>query len=86
MLLAMAKTVNVAEFKDQVSKFLAIVEQGNELIVCRRNVPVARVEPIRQPSAKRVRGCVVGCMQGTVTILGDVTEPCLPEGDWDMLK
>ena len=38
---AMSATVNVAEFKDRLSEFLELVEQGGEVIVCRRNVPVA---------------------------------------------
>jgi prevent-host-death family protein len=84
--LAMSKTVNVAEFKDRFSELLALVEQGGEVIVCRRNVPLARVEPVRRPTPRRAQRSVVGCMKGTVRIHGDLTEPCLPEEDWEMLK
>ena len=86
MFLAVSKTVNVAEFKDRFSELLALVEQGGEVIVCRRNVPLARVEPIRKPAPRRVQHSVVGCMKGTVKIHGDLTEPCIPENDWEMLK
>lgn len=86
MLLAMRKNVNIAEFKDRISEYLALVEEGSEVIVCRRNVPLARIQPIRQPNPKKPRHSVVGCMKGTVRIHGDLTEPCIPEGDWDMLK
>jgi len=86
MLLAMSKTVNVAEFKDRFSELLALVEQGGEVIVCRRNVPLARVEPIRKPTPRKAPRRVVGCMKGTVRIHGDLTEPCIPEEDWDMHK
>jgi antitoxin (DNA-binding transcriptional repressor) of toxin-antitoxin stability system len=86
MLIAMNKTVNVAEFKDRVCEMLALVEQGGEVIVCRRNVPVARVEPIRPRPARKPSHSVVGCMKGTVKIHGDLTEPCIPEDDWEMLK
>lgn len=82
----MSKNVNIAEFKDRISEYLALVEQGAEVIVCRRNVPLARVQPIRPPSLKKPRHTVVGCMKGTVRIHGDLTEPCIPEGDWEMLK
>jgi antitoxin (DNA-binding transcriptional repressor) of toxin-antitoxin stability system len=44
ILTTMNRTVNVAEFKDRVSELLALVEQGAEVIVCRRNVPLARVQ------------------------------------------
>lgn len=86
MFLPMSKTVNVAEFKDRFSELLALVEQGAEVIVCRRNVPLARVEPIRKPAPRKAQHSVVGCMKGTVQIHGDLTEPCIPEADWAMLK
>ena len=83
---AMIETVNVAEFKDRFSELLALVERGGEVIVCRRNVPLARVEAIRRPASRKSPRSVVGCMKGTVRIRGDLTEPCIPEGDWEMLK
>ena len=86
MFLAMSETVNVAEFKDRISELLALVEAGGEVIVCRRNVPLARVEPIRKPTPRKAPHSVVGCMKGTVRIHGDLTEPCIPEEDWEMLK
>lgn len=82
--LAMSTTVNIAEFKDRFSEFLALVEGGGEVIVCRRNVPLARVAPVRKPTPQKPRHSVVGCMKGTVKIHGDLAEPCLPEGDWEM--
>ena len=85
-LLAMSKTVNVAEFKDRFSELLALVEAGGEVIVCRRNVPLARVEAIRKATPRKPPRSVVGCMKGTVRIHGDLTEPCVPEEDWEMLK
>lgn len=84
--LAMSETVNVAEFKDRFCELLAQVERGGEIIVCRRNVPLARVEPIRKPAPLDPQRRVVGCMQGTVQIHGDLTEPGIPEADWEMLK
>ncbi len=84
--LAMSETVNVAEFKDRFSELLALVEKGGEVIVCRRNVPLARFEPIRKPAPRMPPRSVVGCLKGTVRIHGDLTGPCIPEGDWEMLK
>jgi len=82
----MSKTVSIAEFSDRVSELLALVEQGGEVIVCRRNVPMARVQPISKPTARKIPRSVVGCMKGTVKIHGDLTEPCIAEDDWEMLK
>ncbi|MBM3854660.1 MAG: hypothetical protein FJ399_16165 [Verrucomicrobia bacterium] len=85
MFLAMSTTVNVAEFKDRFSELLVLVEAGGEVIVCRRKVPLARVAAIRKPAPRTAPRRVVGCMKGTVQIRGDLTEPCIPEADWDML-
>lgn len=82
---AMSTNVNIAEFKDRISEFLALVEKGGEVIVCRRNVPLARVEPVRQPHRAKPEHSVLGCMKGSVEIHGNLTEPCIPEVDWDML-
>ena len=82
----MSTQVNIAEFKDRISEFLALVENGSEVIVCRRNVPLARVQPIRQPKRGKPDPSVVGCMKGTLKIHGDLTQPCIPEADWEMLK
>ena len=84
--LAMNRNVNVAEFKDRISEYLSLVEKGDEPIVCRRNIPVARVEPIRKKAAGKPKASVLGCMEGTVSIQGDLTEPAIPESDWEMLR
>lgn len=83
---AMSTTVNVAEFKDRISELLALVEQGGEVIVCRRNVPLARIEPVRKPATRKAPARVVGCLKGTVQIHHDLTQPCIPADDWEMLK
>lgn len=86
MFLVMNTTVNIAEFKDRFSELIALVEQGAEVIVCRRNVPLARIKPISRPASTKPAHSVLGCMRGTVKIHGDLTEPGIPEADWDMLK
>lgn len=83
---AMTEKVNIAEFKDRLSELLDFVEQGGRIIVCRRNEPLARVEPIRSPKRENPQRSVIGCMKGSVRIHGDLTEPCIREEDWDMLK
>lgn len=82
----MSKTVSIAEFKGRVAELLGLVERGGEVIVCRRNVPMARMEPIPKRNPRKAQRRVVGCMKGTVKIHGDLTEPCIPEDDWEMLK
>jgi len=99
----MSTLVNVADFKNKLAQYLALVEQGNEVIVCRRNKPIARCEaveskpkPVNRSRRGSMKGTVeipkrsnrtqFGSMKGTVEILGDLTEPLIPEEDWEMLK
>mgnify|MGYP001614781732 CR=1 FL=1 len=47
MFLAMSTPVNIADLKNNLTQYLALVEQGAEVVVCKRNVPVARFEPLK---------------------------------------
>ena len=42
------KTVNIARFKAQLSRYLRVVRKGEEIVVTDRNLPVAKVCPIRE--------------------------------------
>ena len=43
------KIANIAEFKNHLSEYLAAVANGEQVEVRKRNTPLARVVPIRQP-------------------------------------
>jgi prevent-host-death family protein len=86
-MMAMTQSVNIAEFKDNLSKYLAAAEQGDEIIVCRRNVPVAKFSPVPvriNRMAQRLHP-QKGFDSG-VKILGDIEGPAIPEEDWNMLR
>lgn len=76
------QTANVAEFKKHLSAYLEMVEQGEEVQICRRNVPIAVLSGIGRD---QVNHTVLGCGEGTVTYHADVTEPFMPAESWDML-
>lgn len=76
------KIANIAELKNRLSEFLAFVEQGEEIEIRRRNVPIAKVVPL---AVKRPNRSQLGCGERTVKILGDLTEPLIPAGNWDGL-
>lgn len=44
--------VNIAEIKANLSRYLEQVEKGEIVVLCRRNVPVAEIRPVRKPPAK----------------------------------
>ncbi|VAX08753.1 hypothetical protein MNBD_GAMMA26-1041 [hydrothermal vent metagenome] len=74
------KSANIAEFKSHLGKYLAIVEQGGKVQLCRRNIPMAIIIPSKAKAT--VNKTQLGCGTGSVVIVTDLTEPaCLPE-DW----
>ena len=42
-------SINIYEAKAKLSEYLAAVEAGETVQICRRNVPVAEIVPLRQP-------------------------------------
>jgi prevent-host-death family protein len=41
-------TLNIHEAKTHLSRYLGAVEQGETVVICRRNVPVAEIRPLPQ--------------------------------------
>ncbi len=76
------KVANIAEFKNHLSEYLNQVQSGEEIQICKRNVPVARLMPIPQGRRNRT---VLGCGKGSAKATADLTEPLIPEGEWEML-
>jgi prevent-host-death family protein len=65
------RQVNVHEAKTQLSRLLAEVERGREIIVARAGVPVAKLVPFPS-SVGRLR---VGNWKGKITIARDFDAP-----------
>lgn len=76
------KTMNASEFK---AKCLAILDWVNEtgegVVILKRGKPVARLGPPGLESARTPQEELMG----TVTILGDVIAPAIPEDAWEAL-
>ena len=50
-------TLNINEIKTHFSSFLAKVSNGETVIVCKRNIPIAEIKPIATlPNKKRPIG------------------------------
>ncbi len=67
------KTVNVHEAKAHLSEYLAAVEQGEEIIIARRNKPVARLVAVEPDKPKKRRP--FGLAKGKVWISEDFNAP-----------
>lgn len=70
----MTITVNVHEAKTHLSRLLARVGVGEEIIIARAGVPIARLVPISPQARPRVPGTAAG----KITIAPDFDAP-LPD-------
>ena len=74
------KVMNIADFKNQLGEAMSALEAGESIVLARRNVPFARIEPIK---ALRKNKYKPGNGIGTVEIHGDIEEPAIPLSDYD---
>ena len=66
------KIANVAGFKNHLSEYLTAVQNGEELEIRKRNVPLARVVPIptrRAASARGFKALLAACPLDDVDLL-----------------
>lgn len=63
---------NIHEIKAKLSKYVQMVESGQTVMVCKRNLPVARICPIE---SQEVRVPVLGSAKGAGRILPSFHEP-----------
>jgi prevent-host-death family protein len=64
-------TVTIRDAKTNLSKLVARVEAGEEIVIARGRTPVARLMPIRAPSIARR----FGALKGVVSVGSEFFEP-----------
>jgi prevent-host-death family protein len=64
-------TVTIHDAKTNLSKLIARVEAGEEIVIARGKKPVARLTPVRRASATRR----FGALKGIVSVGPDFFEP-----------
>ena len=74
------ETINISDFKAQCLAILDRVQStGEPVLILRRGLPVAELLPARRSQAEYPRME----LEGTITIIGDIIEPVIPEEHWD---
>ena len=67
--------LNIHEIKDQFSKYIDMVESGETIVVCKRNIPVAEIRPIER---KKLRKPILGSAARAGKILTTFHKPLSP--------
>ena len=76
--------INIGMVKEHFSAYVALVEKGTTVQVCRRNRPVAELVRLEEGHVRnRTR---LGSDPGSVMAKCDLTAPAIPETEWDMLR
>ena len=77
------ETMNASDFK---ARCLAILDRvqatGESVVILKRGRPVAELVPASRPQTQYPQSELAG----TVTFVGDVIAPALPEDDWESLR
>ncbi len=63
--------VTIHDAKTNLSKLIARVEAGEEIVIARGKTPVARLTPVRAPPATRR----FGALKGVITVGPEFFEP-----------
>ena len=74
-------TVNIRAAKANLSKLLAGVEAGEEIVIARGKTPVARLTPVRSPPASRRFGALKGIVSVGPEFFAPLTESDLEGGN-----
>jgi len=69
------KVVNVHAAKSTLSDLIKRATAGQEIIIARGGVPVAKLVPIARPSPKRAFGALAGRLKVTASFFEPLSEP-----------
>ena len=68
--------LNIHQAKTHLSRYLARIEKGEKIIICKRNVPVAEIVPLSKTERKPRP---VGLAKGEFSVSPKFFEPLPPE-------
>lgn len=74
------KSINIHEAKTHLSRYLAQLEQGETILLCKRNVPIAEIRPVSKEGRKERQ---FGTAKGLIRIPPSFFDP-LPDDELDL--
>ena len=76
------ETINASDFKAQCLAILDRVRKtGEQVVILKRGQPVAEL----WPASQSLSGYPQLELKGTVTVVGDIVGPVVPEEHWESL-
>ena len=77
-------TISISQFKATcLARLERVRRTGRPLLITRRGVAVAEVNP---PSPPKAASGWLGSLQATGKIVGDIVSPAAAADDWDALR
>lgn len=77
------ETINASDFKARCLAILDHVQTtGERVLILKRGRPVAELSPATRTGAEYPQME----LEGTVTVVGDIVGPVVPEDDWESLR
>ena len=64
--------INIHEAKTHLSRYLAQLEKGEVIVLCKRNVPIAEIRPRPRPATGKRK---IGFMKGRFSVPRSFFEP-----------
>ena len=77
---SMTHTANIGLIKNQFSQFIGKVQNGDTVVVCARNKPVAKIVSMCRALNRTMEG-----FDPRVEIFADLEGPLIPLDQWRML-
>ena len=75
--------IPASEFKTHCLSILdRVAATGDRMVILKRGRPVAELGPVTRHAARYPQSE----LRGTVTVLGDIVGPAVPEDDWESLR
>jgi len=81
-ILSAVKVVDIQELKDRLSAFVEAASRGEEVVICRHDVPVARLVAVESPAENRT---CLGWAKGEGTIHDHLQGAFIAGDEWHML-
>ena len=72
-------TTNIHEAKTNLSKYVALAASGEQVIICKNNIPSARLVPLEEEKPKKIKPIVFGRYKGLISYNEDTFRPMTDE-------